>query len=94
MNSRKLQPRIGIDLGGTKIEIVVLKSDGNGVGAQVGSKTAFVADRRAETLFAQHLLQIVENFAATTQGLTKSVEPERHDHELKQYLLKWQTSAK
>jgi len=29
MNSRKLQPRIGIDLGGTKIEIVVLKNDGS-----------------------------------------------------------------
>src|SRR5690606_18811270 len=47
-----------------------------------GSKTAFVAHRRVQTLFLEHSLEVVEHFGAHSQGFPEARRPHRHDHEL------------
>ena len=43
-----------------------------GVALQVGGEAAFVADGRGELLRLQHLLEVVEDFAAAAHGVAEA----------------------
>ena len=52
------------------------------VATKVRSKTTFVTHGGVHAFFLKHFLQIVEDLATTTHGITKSLEAQRHHHEL------------
>ena len=56
--------------------------DRRGVVGEIRCKAAFVANRRAEPLVVEHLLERVEDFAATADRVAKPLDAQRHDHEL------------
>ena len=52
------------------------------IAAKVGSKTTFVADGSVHAFFLKHFLQVMEDLATATHGIAKSLEAQRHHHEL------------